>query len=551
MKQRFLIALALAGAFFFASTAARAQTNVTATIKDRSGIAYANGTFSIQLVPTGTPTVGGVPIAGTNNGRLDANGSFNIALYANSSISPGGSQWQFTICAAPGVAPPLGTGGQCTPPTLITITSPGPQSVSATLSAVAPPLTTMKLTGFPGLSSQGLANTFTDYFFRTGSTLGGNYTPYVNNLTVSAGSVTGNTSNWTLAAYIGASTSASANATTIVHPDATGFAGTATRIGGTPLTSANYYALVENTTNLFLVKRTGDDGAGGATQYAAVSIPVTTTSNDSLNLRSVGNTHTAYWNRTGAVLQWNDGSAPLTTGLQGPTVDGTTNIINSFTVRNATAAPGTNVNIVVAGDSVCEGAGVFTPYSDYLTLPGGKIANVTNICIDGSGLSETRAATSSAGASYGASGAGSIESWVTLGTVAIDPLCVPGAQNVVVFDGGRNDISDGITPTALYAAFITFVAARHANAGCPWKVVAAPLLSEITQDTKNLAYDQLLFANTAGADAIVPYPPSLINANAYLNTLYFQTPGGVHPTQLVHSSVIPPLASNSIASVLN
>lgn len=145
MRIRLARALALAGALLFLGQAASAQTqtNVTATIVDPIGIPYSGGTYSVQLIPTGTnPTVNGNSIGGAFNGRLDANGSFNIALWPNASIIAGGTQWQFTICIPGGIPLPLGTGGQCTPPTAVTIAGAS-QSLSATLSAVAPRLTTI------------------------------------------------------------------------------------------------------------------------------------------------------------------------------------------------------------------------------------------------------------------------------------------------------------------------------------------------------------------------------------------------------------------------
>lgn len=148
MKKRIVFILV----FLFAAVAAHAQTqtNVTATITDPLGIPYANGTYSVQLIPTGNnPSVNGAGIGGAFNGRMDAMGSFNISLWPNASITPGGTKWQFTICVSPGVAPPLGTGGQCTPPTSVTI-SGATQSLSATLSAVAPALTTVSVGGTIG-----------------------------------------------------------------------------------------------------------------------------------------------------------------------------------------------------------------------------------------------------------------------------------------------------------------------------------------------------------------------------------------------------------------
>jgi hypothetical protein len=144
MRKLIWGALALAGALLFLVGSARAQTqtNVTATVVDPLGIPYANGTYSIQLIPTGTnPTVNGRAIGGAFNGTTDANGRFNVALWPNASIVPAATTWQFVVCTNPGgVPPPLGTGNQCTPPTAVTIAGAS-QDLSATLSAVARRLT--------------------------------------------------------------------------------------------------------------------------------------------------------------------------------------------------------------------------------------------------------------------------------------------------------------------------------------------------------------------------------------------------------------------------
>ena len=148
-------ALALAGALLFlaafcfpVTSRAQTQTNVTATVLDPLGIPYANGTYSIQLIPSGTnPTVNGQSIGGAFNGSTDANGKFNVALWPNASISPAGTHWQFTVCVSPGVLPPLGTGGQCSTPPLVVTIAGATQNLSAALSAVAPQLTTIKLGG--------------------------------------------------------------------------------------------------------------------------------------------------------------------------------------------------------------------------------------------------------------------------------------------------------------------------------------------------------------------------------------------------------------------
>jgi hypothetical protein len=149
VQKPFFILAILAACFLpQVSRAQTNQTNVTATVLDSQGIPYANGTYNVQLIFSGTnPKVNGASIGGFFNGGTDATGSFSIALWPNASIvttPPGSSQWQFTVCVSPGVQSPLGTGGQCTPPTAVTI-SGASQSISATLSAAAPKLANIAL----------------------------------------------------------------------------------------------------------------------------------------------------------------------------------------------------------------------------------------------------------------------------------------------------------------------------------------------------------------------------------------------------------------------
>lgn len=110
-------------------------TQVTGTIVDPANLAYAGATLKSQLVVngagvTGQPTVtvnnagqcasGGfgsapcqVPFHGTHGPiTLDSTGSFNIALEDNSLVTPGGTQWLFTVTISPGIPPPAGNGPQ-------------------------------------------------------------------------------------------------------------------------------------------------------------------------------------------------------------------------------------------------------------------------------------------------------------------------------------------------------------------------------------------------------------------------------------------------------
>lgn len=122
--------------------AAAQKTTVTATIVDPTGIPYANGTVTAQLVPAGVSnaTVNGAAIGGlVGPAATDDNGHFSMDLFSNTSISPANTKWQFTVCN-PGVPSPLGFGNQCFMPAPITITG-STQSVTAQMNAVAPQLT--------------------------------------------------------------------------------------------------------------------------------------------------------------------------------------------------------------------------------------------------------------------------------------------------------------------------------------------------------------------------------------------------------------------------
>lgn len=144
-----------------------AQTTVvTGQVLDPGGIPYAFGTVKAQLTnPAATVTLtsvqgcaqGGfgsspcqVPIQGTvGPSPLDGSGNLNMTLYSNTSISPGGTQWIFTVAISPGIAPPLGTGPQSFQAT-ITITG-ATQNIGATLQAAAPALTNITLGNIGGL----------------------------------------------------------------------------------------------------------------------------------------------------------------------------------------------------------------------------------------------------------------------------------------------------------------------------------------------------------------------------------------------------------------
>lgn len=141
IRSLLLLLIFLLGA---ATVAAQSQTTVSATVTDASGIPYAGGTVKAQISPPGvsspcvTNSAGDcVPIQGTvGPASLDSAGKFTLDLYPNASITPAATQWTFTVCIAPGVAPPAGTGPQCFS-AAATIAGVS-QDLSSALSAAAP-----------------------------------------------------------------------------------------------------------------------------------------------------------------------------------------------------------------------------------------------------------------------------------------------------------------------------------------------------------------------------------------------------------------------------
>ena len=105
---------------------------------------------------------------------------------------------------------------------------------------------------------------------------------------------------------------------------------------------------------------------------------------------------------------------------------------------------------------------------------------------------------------------------------------------------GTNDLSlsSGSDPTgaSIYANIASYVAAAHVTG---FKVVVGTMLPRnawapgSAQDIERLAFNTLVRANAAGADAIADYaadPTMGAQANTS-NTAYYITPG-IHPTSL-------------------
>jgi hypothetical protein len=180
-------------------------------------------------------------------------------------------------------------------------------------------------------------------------------------------------------------------------------------------------------------------------------------------------------------------------------------------------------NVLVAdGDSITVGFGVTTPWPQLLSINGSNPWNIVNVAVNGETLA-TMLANAAAD---------------------VDPLYVSGVGNICVIWGGTNDIADGATAIATYANLTSYIAARHVVG---WKVITITMLSRVS--VSNTAYNALILANTAGADAVVNLSGEPLGSPTdYSNTTYFQV-GGIHPTTLSVDTIIAPAINTAINSL--
>lgn len=127
-------------------------TLVSGTIKDPSGLPYANGTILPTLVISGSPRFSTPADGGyappTQPSGLDGKGSFTVQLADVNQLIPAGGTWSFHVCSAAGTVQPGSpiTGGPvCFDLVGIAVTGTM-MDISAQLSAAAPPLTAIPTT---------------------------------------------------------------------------------------------------------------------------------------------------------------------------------------------------------------------------------------------------------------------------------------------------------------------------------------------------------------------------------------------------------------------
>jgi hypothetical protein len=224
------------GGFLDLDIAAAAQfTTVSGTVTDPNGIPYANGTITAALVSSGSPTFtsgGGAYTPPTQPVGLSAAGSFVMQLADNTQLSPGGSTWTFTVSCGAGCVPPGFGKGQITFTVTGVTISGATQSITATLTAAAPALTSVVGGGGSGTVNSGTATQIAFYSASTNAVVSnprltdnGTQLSYTGATGINAGAGGVTTS--------GAVTGASANFTgAVTSPTFTGNAATATTSSG-------------------------------------------------------------------------------------------------------------------------------------------------------------------------------------------------------------------------------------------------------------------------------------------------------------------------------
>jgi lysophospholipase L1-like esterase len=182
---------------------------------------------------------------------------------------------------------------------------------------------------------------------------------------------------------------------------------------------------------------------------------------------------------------------------------------------------------VADGDSITEGFGAATPYTAHVSLTGRW--DVINVAIPGM----------------------TVATALVNAPTAVDPSFFPGVTNVDVAWLGTNDIANnGTTPDATYAMLTSYVAARHAKG---WTVILPTMISREGFDTQKNAYNALILANTAGADAIVDFTGTQLGCDGCWADSLFQA-DGVHPNETGITTVEAPIigtAVNAIPHALN
>lgn len=179
--------------------------------------------------------------------------------------------------------------------------------------------------------------------------------------------------------------------------------------------------------------------------------------------------------------------------------------------------------LVADGDSITAGTGD-TPYPGLLSVPAAW--SVHNVAIGGQTLAVA----------------------IPAAPTTVDTL-FGGALNPNICSVwlGTDDIEgNGTSPAATYVLLTQYIQARHAKG---WKVITATMLSRTNFETQKNAYNALILANTAGADAVVDFTGTVLGCDGCATNLTYFLAGGVHPNQNGVTTVEVPLFQAAINSL--
>lgn len=205
--------------------------------------------------------------------------------------------------------------------------------------------------------------------------------------------------------------------------------------------------------------------------------------------------------------------------------------LSNATISNA-GMGGTFVHssvFVGDGNSITVGLGAATPYTAQLT----GFTTVYNVAVSGQTMATMLANEST----------------------TVIPKCSGGHTLVNLWSDGNDFVftTPAVNASDVYGWMVTYVANAHAS-GC--RVMISTMLSRSCAAMNGLSCDQnkdilnpLIMTNTAGADGIVNFTPTVLGCDGcYTNMTYFQM-DAVHPTQTGITTVETPTIQ-AVASTL-
>lgn len=177
-------------------------------------------------------------------------------------------------------------------------------------------------------------------------------------------------------------------------------------------------------------------------------------------------------------------------------------------------------NAVFDGDSITFGTGVTTPWPSLINTTGYTTSNIAV-----------------AGSNCGSAGF----------TSRVSAVMVSGTPNVIYIWCGTNNIAGGQTPSTAYGFLASYISGARSYAaanGIPnLTMIVATMLSRDNPaglDTNRATWNNLIRANSAGADSIVDFDPTNLGCNGCAsNTTYFNT-DKIHPNNTGETTYIVP-----------